>query len=141
MDSTAASLEGPTGPASPRPGHRGGRADAGRRDATITFQEDVARAWEHTPGAPGQGVPDEISVTFADFDNLGILGSGAFADVYKVRTKGRNRRMYAIKRTRRQFRGVKDRTRAMAEVRSMERLQNALLSEAAALADRAAERG
>ena len=70
-------------------------------------------------------------MTFSDFDNLGILGSGAFADVYKVRSK-KDRRLYAIKRTRRQFRGVKDRERAMAEVHTMKRLQNALLSEAAA---------
>eukprot|EP00956_Cyclotella_meneghiniana_P000255 scaffold323_cov91-Cyclotella_meneghiniana.AAC.1 len=63
------------------------------------------------------------SVSFSsDFTNLGILGSGAFADVYKVRSK-RDQKCYAIKRTRRQFRGVKDRERAMAEVQTMQRLQ------------------
>jgi len=70
----------------------------------------------------------------SDFDNLGILGSGAFADVYKVRSRTDRRLLYAIKRTRRQFRGVKDRERAMAEVHTMKRLQNAILSEAAAAA-------
>lgn len=64
----------------------------------------------------------------ADFNNLGILGSGAFADVYKVRSK-RDRGFYAIKQARRQFRGVKDRERAMTEVQTMQRLQNALESE------------
>lgn len=63
------------------------------------------------------------SVSFSsDFTNLGILGSGAFADVYKVRSK-RDQKCYAIKRTRRQFRGVKDRERAMTEVQTMQRLQ------------------
>ena len=71
-------------------------------------------------------------INFSDFDNLGILGSGAFADVYKVRARKGDRRLYAIKRTRRQFRGVKDRERAMAEVHTMKRLQSELLSEATA---------
>ena len=73
-------------------------------------------------------------INFSDFDNLGMLGSGAFADVYKVRSRKRDRRLYAIKRTRRQFRGVKDRERAMAEVNTMKLLQSALFSEAAAAA-------
>ena len=72
-------------------------------------------------------------VTFADFDNVGILGSGAFADVFKVKSK-KDQAFYAIKRTRRQFRGVKDRERAMAEVNTMKRLQSAVLSESAAAA-------
>lgn len=62
------------------------------------------------------------SVSFSSFVNLGVLGSGAFADVYKVRSK-QNHKCYAIKRTRRQFRGVKDRERAMAEVQTMQKLQ------------------
>jgi serine/threonine protein kinase len=73
-------------------------------------------------------------INFSDFDSLGILGSGAFADVYKVRSRKGDRRLYAIKRTRRQFRGVKDRERAMAEVHTMKRLQSVLLSEATAVA-------
>ena len=70
------------------------------------------------------------SISFNDFDNLGMLGSGAFADVYKVRSK-KDQRLFAIKRTRRQFRGVKDRAIAMSEVNTMKRLQSALLNEAA----------
>ncbi|KAL7493887.1 hypothetical protein ACHAWT_006411 [Skeletonema menzelii] len=66
-------------------------------------------------------------VTFSDFDNVSILGSGAFADVFKVRSK-KDHAFYAIKRTRRQFRGVKDRERAMTEVNTMKRLQSAVLS-------------
>ncbi|KAL3827630.1 hypothetical protein ACHAXA_000503 [Cyclostephanos tholiformis] len=77
--------------------------------------------------------PDTDEINFSDFDNLGILGSGAFADVYKVRSRKADRRLYAIKRTRRQFRGIKDRERAMVEVHTMKRLQSALLSEATAV--------
>ena len=66
------------------------------------------------------------TVSFAnDFELLGLLGSGTFADVYKVRAKSDNR-LYAIKRNRRQFRGKRDREMAMAEVQSMQRLQSAL---------------
>jgi len=89
---------------------------------SITDEEETNNTIMTTP----------VSFT-SDFDNLGVLGSGAFADVYKVRSRNDRRLLYAIKRTRRQFRGVKDRERAMAEVHTMKRLQNALLSEAAAL--------
>jgi membrane-associated tyrosine/threonine-specific cdc2-inhibitory kinase len=58
-----------------------------------------------------------------DFEVLRSLGSGAFADVYKVRSN-RDRRMYAVKRNRRQFRGKRDRNMALAEVQYMQRLQN-----------------
>jgi serine/threonine protein kinase len=59
----------------------------------------------------------------ADFENLGKLGSGAFADVYKVRSKV-DQQLYAVKRNRRHFRGKRDREMAMAEVRIMQRLQS-----------------
>ena len=68
------------------------------------------------------GGADEV-VTFAtDFENLGIIGSGAFADVYKVKSLS-DRKQYAIKRNRRQFRGKRDRERALSEVRTMQKLQ------------------
>jgi serine/threonine protein kinase len=79
------------------------------------------------------GEHDLGSVSFSSFVNLGVLGSGAFADVYKVRSK-HNQKCYAIKRTRRQFRGVKDRERAMAEVQTMQRLQADLESLSASTA-------
>ena len=63
-------------------------------------------------------------ISFAsDFENLGLLGRGAFADVYKVRSK-QDGQPYAVKRNRRQFRGKRDRDLAMAEVRTMQTLQN-----------------
>lgn len=62
-------------------------------------------------------------ISFAtDFETLGILGKGAFADVYKVRCKQDNKQ-YAVKRNRRHFRGKRDRDMALVEVRSMQRLQ------------------
>ncbi|KAL7454385.1 hypothetical protein ACHAWC_006027 [Mediolabrus comicus] len=79
-------------------------------------------------------------VTFSDFDNVRVLGSGAFADVFKVKSK-KDDAFYAIKRTRRQFRGVKDRERAMAEVNTMKRLQSAVLVESAAVASQKSQQG
>jgi serine/threonine protein kinase len=57
-----------------------------------------------------------------DFEILSVLGSGAFADVYKVRSTSDDR-LYAVKRNRRQFRGKRDRDMALGEVQSMQRLQ------------------
>jgi len=58
-----------------------------------------------------------------DFEILRALGSGTFADVYKVRMKSDDQ-LYAVKRNRRQFRGKRDRDMALAEVQSMQRLQS-----------------
>ena len=74
-----------------------------------------------TDGGPGE-VGSVISFE-TDFENLGLLGSGTFADVYKARSRS-DGQTYAIKRNRRQFRGKRDRERAMAEVRTMQRLQS-----------------
>ena len=58
-----------------------------------------------------------------DFDILRNLGSGAFADVYKVRSVKDNK-LYAVKRNRRQFRGKRDRDMALTEVQAMQKLQS-----------------
>jgi serine/threonine protein kinase len=68
------------------------------------------------------GVGTVISFS-SDFDNLGKLGSGAFADVFKVRSRS-DQQLYAVKRNRRHFRGKRDREMALAEVRIMQRLQS-----------------
>jgi serine/threonine protein kinase len=57
-----------------------------------------------------------------DFINLGVLGSGAFADVFKVRCKT-DGMLYAVKRRRRQLCSIRDRERALKEVRIMHHLQ------------------
>jgi membrane-associated tyrosine/threonine-specific cdc2-inhibitory kinase len=58
------------------------------------------------------------------FTVLSALGSGAFADVYRVRSKV-DGALYAVKRNRRQFRSKRDREKAMNEVKWMQLLQRA----------------
>ena len=81
----------------------------------------LPRHWPKNPSSGG-GVGSVISFS-NDFETLSVLGSGTFADVYKVRSR-RDSQLYAIKRNRRQFRGKRDRDMALAEVRSMQRLQS-----------------
>eukprot|EP00526_Cylindrotheca_closterium_P001805 CAMPEP_0113610570 /NCGR_PEP_ID=MMETSP0017_2-20120614/5097_1 /TAXON_ID=2856 /ORGANISM="Cylindrotheca closterium" /LENGTH=1064 /DNA_ID=CAMNT_0000519467 /DNA_START=164 /DNA_END=3355 /DNA_ORIENTATION=- /assembly_acc=CAM_ASM_000147 len=67
---------------------------------------------------------DNGLVSFSnDFEVLSSLGSGAFADAFKVRSQT-DGRLYAVKRNRRQFRGIRDRNMALAEVQYMQRLQD-----------------
>jgi len=70
----------------------------------------------------GQEV-DAIVSFGSDFEILRSLGSGAFADVYKVRSIKDNK-LYAVKRNRRQFRGKRDRDMALTEVQAMQKLQS-----------------
>lgn len=83
----------------------------------------AARLFPSKPSAVK--APDDVaSISFAtSFENLGELGSGAFGDVYKVRSKT-DCQLYAVKRNRRQFRGKRDRDMAMTEVRTMQKLQS-----------------
>ena len=75
---------------------------------------------------PSLGEASDRTVTLStSFDVLSLLGSGTFADVYKVRSKS-DGRLYAVKKNRRQFRGKRDREKALAEVRYMQRLQSAV---------------
>eukprot|EP00751_Fragilariopsis_kerguelensis_P027502 CAMPEP_0170881100 /NCGR_PEP_ID=MMETSP0734-20130129/32846_1 /TAXON_ID=186038 /ORGANISM="Fragilariopsis kerguelensis, Strain L26-C5" /LENGTH=1334 /DNA_ID=CAMNT_0011264783 /DNA_START=200 /DNA_END=4207 /DNA_ORIENTATION=- len=64
-----------------------------------------------------------------DYEILSTLGSGAFADVYKVRLKSDDH-LYAVKMNRRQFRGKRDRDMALAEAQSMQRLQSVFVKTA-----------
>ena len=61
-----------------------------------------------------------------DFENQGLLGAGTFAEVYKVRRKTGEDKMtiYAIKKSRRQFRSKRDREWLMSEVVMMKLLGN-----------------
>lgn len=80
--------------------------------------DNIIRDKEHPEALVG------VTISFhKNFDNLGQIGSGTFADVYKVRDRdGGN--LYAIKRNRRQFRGKRDREMALGEVRTMLKLQS-----------------
>jgi hypothetical protein len=74
---------------------------------------------------------DKLDVSFSrDFDNLGLLGSGSFADVYQVSRKEvklpgeattslEQRRKFAVKKNRKKFRGRGDRESLLNEVRMM----------------------
>jgi membrane-associated tyrosine/threonine-specific cdc2-inhibitory kinase len=85
---------------------------------------DSSSGQEPTVKTPNSSRLSGPLVSFSnDFDTLASLGSGAFADVFKVRLK-RDNRLYAVKRNRRQFRGKRDRDMALAEVQSMQRLQS-----------------
>jgi hypothetical protein len=70
--------------------------------------------------------PSRRPVSFReDFEEEGLLGSGTFADVYRVRqiTPGVNNDVfYALKKSKRQFRSKRDRDWLMAEVRTMKLL-------------------
>lgn len=81
--------------------------------------QDPPRLMRRVP--PGQEIDSIVSFTH-DFEILSLLGRGAFADVYKVRSV-RDHRLYAVKRNRRQFRGKRDRDMALTEVQAMQRLQ------------------
>lgn len=56
-----------------------------------------------------------------DFENLGLLGTGTFAEVFKVKRKTGDDRItiYAIKKSKRQFRSKRDREWLMSEVFTM----------------------
>ncbi len=61
----------------------------------------------------------DTSVDFhRDFVDEGVLGSGTFADVYRVRQRATNE-LYAVKKSKRQFRSKKDREWLLFEVKSM----------------------
>jgi membrane-associated tyrosine/threonine-specific cdc2-inhibitory kinase len=76
-----------------------------------------------TPGASFLQTPDynrfitpPNSSFFEEFfENLGEIGSGSFGHVYKARSKA-DGCLYAVKKSRHQFRGTKDRQRAIGEV-------------------------
>ncbi|GKY91311.1 hypothetical protein MPSEU_000103300 [Mayamaea pseudoterrestris] len=82
---------------------------------------------------PPENLPPVVSLA-THFDVQSTLGSGAFADVYRVRSKV-DGCLYAVKRNRRHFRGRRDRERALAEVKWMQRLQTPGLREDASNID------
>eukprot|EP00588_Corethron_pennatum_P015155 CAMPEP_0194268876 /NCGR_PEP_ID=MMETSP0169-20130528/3132_1 /TAXON_ID=218684 /ORGANISM="Corethron pennatum, Strain L29A3" /LENGTH=594 /DNA_ID=CAMNT_0039010301 /DNA_START=1556 /DNA_END=3340 /DNA_ORIENTATION=+ len=58
----------------------------------------------------------------SEFEEVGPLGTGQFADVFKYRSKS-DGRLYAIKKNKRKFKGQKDRELALVEVSTFKKLQ------------------
>jgi len=84
---------------------------------------EQAKAVRRNRLSAGSGQVGSVISFATDFENLGLLGRGSFADVYTARSKLDNQR-YAIKKNRIRFRGKRDRDMALAEVRTMQRLQS-----------------
>lgn len=72
--------------------------------------------------AAASGTRGEDKLGFKnDFVQMGPIGEGGFSVVWKVRAKGTGR-LYAIKRSKREFRGKRDRDRCLLEARALHRL-------------------
>jgi len=99
----------------------GGATSPNPRRVTEGVRSEAERTPHQSYQCRHPHIGNQISFS-ADYENLGQLGSGAFADVYKVRWKA-DGKLYAVKRNRRQFRGKRDRDRALEEVRVMQGLQ------------------
>lgn len=72
-------------------------------------------------GGVGAGAADSTLGFKHDFVQMGPIGEGGFSVVWKVRAKGTGR-LYAIKRSKREFRGRRDRDRCLLEARALQRL-------------------
>jgi serine/threonine protein kinase len=60
--------------------------------------------------------------TFSEqFENLGRIGAGSFSEVFKARQK-KDGNIYAIKKSKRQFRSKRDRDRHLQEVKTYDEL-------------------
>ena len=70
-----------------------------------------------TLSQPGGKVPKE----FRDFENHGIIGEGAFSDVYKVRNPD-DGKFYAVKRSKKRIKNKSDRSRYLQEPKMFKRL-------------------
>ncbi|CAM9931947.1 unnamed protein product [Pylaiella littoralis] len=69
----------------------------------------------------GAGAADSTLGFKHDFVQMGPIGEGGFSVVWKVRAKGTGK-LYAIKRSKREFRGRRDRDRCLLEARALQRL-------------------
>ena len=108
-----------------------GRDDDDDDDHPNTFDDDVTQdTKEKAAAAAGDSDDDDSNNKHDDapsisinFEPISLLGSGTFAEVYKVQSK-LDGKLYALKRSRKMFRGQRDRERALLEVRCMQRLQH-----------------
>ncbi|CAN0481638.1 unnamed protein product [Ectocarpus sp. 12 AP-2014] len=72
-------------------------------------------------GASAAAATDSTLGFKHDFVQMGPIGEGGFSVVWKVRAKGTGR-LYAIKRSKREFRGRRDRDRCLLEAKALQRL-------------------
>lgn len=115
-----------------RRGHRGkgGRFSVGSGNARsgsgrVNAAEGAAKAGGGAAGSGGTGASASAGdgpLDFKkDFEQMGPVGEGGFSIVWKVRAI-RTGRLYAIKRSKREFRGRRDRDRCLLEARALQRL-------------------
>lgn len=113
-------------------GGRGGRGRGGRERLTTGGTNEGGTeqaASASTAGDDGDGGNGRVGAGAADstlgfkhdFVQMGPIGEGGFSVVWKVRAKGTGN-LYAIKRSKREFRGRRDRDRCLLEARSLQRL-------------------
>lgn len=66
---------------------------------------------------------ENVEVSFQrDFEDLGLIGSGTFSEVYLARDKNLSNELFAIKKSKRQFKSKKDRDLLLNEVKNMKKL-------------------
>lgn len=74
------------------------------------------------PGGAGGNSKTDSTLGFKhDFVQMGPIGEGGFSVVWKVRARGTGK-LYAIKRSKREFRGRRDRDRCLLEAKALQRL-------------------
>ena len=97
-----------------------GNPGLARQNSLVSNKLLLTQADSSERGATNMSADIDVSFT-RDFENHGLLGSGTFADVYRVSAVDGSG-FYAVKKSRRQFRSKKDREWLLREVRVMKRL-------------------
>lgn len=98
-----------------------GNAGGGGRGGGASSSSSSGGLGVRKAGAGG-GARGEDTLGFKhDFVQMGPIGEGGFSVVWKVRAKGTGR-LYAIKRSKREFRGRRDRDRCLLEAQALHRL-------------------
>lgn len=100
--------------------HFGARGSGTRTDAEAGIGR--SRGSGGNSGSTGGSTAADTALGFKqDFVQMGPIGEGGFSVVWKVRARGTGK-WYAIKRSKREFRGRRDRDRCLLEARALQRL-------------------
>ena len=90
--------------------------------ARITHVDTCAHARTHAHAPlPLSALPHVFVFSCQQFEVLQEIGKGSFGVVYRVRSL-RDGRLYAVKKSTRRYKGVRDRERRLREVRSVNAL-------------------